>query len=303
MINANINKLIPEPFVLGTAQLGMNYGIANKSGQPDLETAEAIIKSAWNNGVREFDTAQAYGDSEKVLGIVLKKLAISENAKIITKPDPSLDYTDAEEIEKSIEASSSNLGCGSLYCYMLHREELLGLWHNNLGEILLSMVKNNLIENIGVSVYSPSKAIEALNIDGINFIQLPANILDRRFEDFGVFDLAKKKNKTIHIRSVFLQGFIVMDLKDLPVNMEFSRPILEKINKFSLDSNLTKQELAIAYLKKAYPEAKILMGVENVEQMNMNLEIFQKDVSEDIVSKVRNYLNGADERILNPSQW
>jgi len=52
--------------VLGTAQLGLPYGIANQTGQPDQVVATAIIREAWNQGIREFDTAQGYGDSEQV---------------------------------------------------------------------------------------------------------------------------------------------------------------------------------------------------------------------------------------------
>jgi len=303
IINSNSDKHLPEPFVLGTAQFGMNYGIANKCGQPDLIVTEAIVRLAWDNGVREFDTAQAYGVSEKVLGAVLKKLGISNFAKVITKPNPELDYSNAKEIEKCINISLSSLGSKSLYCYMLHREELLDLWNKNLREILFSMVENKAIENIGISVYSPSKALEALKTDGINFVQIPSNILDRRFDDEGVFNLAKKMGKNIYIRSVFLQGLVVMDLNNLPKNMSFAKPILYKINKLSSELNITKQELAIAYIKNAYPEAKIILGIDNVEQLLMNLDIFKMEYSAGLVRIVNDSLNCKNERILNPCQW
>ena len=71
--------------VLGTAQLGMDYGIANRTGAPDPETAKQIIKEAIEAGIREFDTAQAYGCSEKVLGRVIAALGVMDQVKIITK--------------------------------------------------------------------------------------------------------------------------------------------------------------------------------------------------------------------------
>ncbi len=43
--------------VLGTAQLGMAYGAANRSGQPDAREAELILRSAVSAGVRWLDTA------------------------------------------------------------------------------------------------------------------------------------------------------------------------------------------------------------------------------------------------------
>ena len=58
MITMDDNKL-----VLGTAQLGLNYGIANKTGKPDLAT-RAILFVGMGGRYSYFDTAQAYGESE-----------------------------------------------------------------------------------------------------------------------------------------------------------------------------------------------------------------------------------------------
>jgi len=44
--------------VLGTVQIGLDYGIANETGKPDLYHAENIISTAWENRIQEFDTAQ-----------------------------------------------------------------------------------------------------------------------------------------------------------------------------------------------------------------------------------------------------
>ena len=42
--------------VLGTAQLGMDYGIANITGQPVYNTARSIVQEAWESGICEFHT-------------------------------------------------------------------------------------------------------------------------------------------------------------------------------------------------------------------------------------------------------
>ena len=59
-------------FVLGAAQLGMNYGISNKTGQPDKTEAFSILDEAIKNGVTMIDTAQAYGKSESIIGEWIK---------------------------------------------------------------------------------------------------------------------------------------------------------------------------------------------------------------------------------------
>ena len=53
---------------LGTAQFGMEYGIANKNGKVSLDEANTIITLGRLAGIDTLDTAMAYGDSEKAIG-------------------------------------------------------------------------------------------------------------------------------------------------------------------------------------------------------------------------------------------
>ena len=54
--------------LLGTAQLGLNYGINNKDGKPSVESSIEILSAAYDNNIRFLDTAEAYGDAHEVIG-------------------------------------------------------------------------------------------------------------------------------------------------------------------------------------------------------------------------------------------
>jgi len=289
--------------VLGTAQLGLPYGIANQTGQPDQNIATAIIHEAWKNGIREFDTAQAYGNSEQVLGKALGELGISSEAKIITKFDPGLDHLNAKIMSRALYRSLQQLGVSSLFGIMLHREEMLSLWDKGLAEVIYSLISSGKVKKIGVSVYTPDRAIEVLSTDGINIVQLPTNILDRRFENAGVFKLADEKKKTIYIRSIFLQGMILMNPREIPAKMAFARPVIEKLVSLSNDSGLSRQEMALGYIKSEMPNADIIFGAETPEQVRENVEAWKKKMPESLGNKVRALFANVDERILNPSLW
>ena len=56
---------------LGTAQVGMSYGINNKRGKIPLSEVFEIFNKAIASGVNMLDTAYSYGDSEKIIGIFL----------------------------------------------------------------------------------------------------------------------------------------------------------------------------------------------------------------------------------------
>ena len=55
---------------LGTAQFGLNYGIANNIGKINHEESLQIIKTASSAGIDFIDTALPvnYGDSEECIG-------------------------------------------------------------------------------------------------------------------------------------------------------------------------------------------------------------------------------------------
>ena len=99
--------------VLGTAQLGMHYGIANKTGQPDMLAVKSMITGAWEGGVREFDTGQAYGESESVLGKALNALGITREARVISKFDPTVDHHDSTAMRRSVETGEDSVASAS----------------------------------------------------------------------------------------------------------------------------------------------------------------------------------------------
>jgi len=302
---SEMNQTIKNRIVLGTAQIGMQYGIANKTGQPDSISAETIIREAWNGGIQEFDTAQAYGESEKVLGNAFDNLNIKHSAKIITKLSPNLNHNDKNEMRNSILTSLNNLGIDKLHGILLHKEEYLNYWYDGLGETLIGFRSEGLVEHLGVSVSNPEFAKMALEEKDITIIQVPSNILDRRFERAGIFNKVVEKKKTIYIRSVFLQGLLLLNPDKLSKSMKFAYNVLKKFNMLADQCGLSRQQFAIGFVMKAYPAAKIVFGAETSQQVISNLSVLESTdiVSDDIVDEARNLFNDVEDHILNPALW
>ena len=77
------NKLI-----LGTAQMGLDYGINNHKGKISQKESLSILKVAYNSGIRILDTAEAYGDAHQLIGNyhknkIILNLKLSLNFRII----------------------------------------------------------------------------------------------------------------------------------------------------------------------------------------------------------------------------
>jgi len=297
----NISSNRPDRLVLGTAQLGMRYGIANTEGKPDQSVATAIIAEALDHGIYQFDTAQGYGDSEDVLGHALANQRRKDSVRIISKLPPVLDNPSSECLRKSVEQSIRRLGIDRLSGLMLHREEQLELWDHGLGQMMSALVKDGLVKQIGVSVYSPEKALQALECNDISIIQVPSNILDTRFEKSGVFNYAARLGKTVYVRSIFLQGLLLME--QLPKHMHFAAKYHNAVRSLAHELGITVCELALWYAREAYPEARIVFGVDTPSQIQINVQYWEKERPSLEVASIRSRIGKVPERVLNPSLW
>lgn len=295
-----------KKLILGTVQLGMPYGIANVAGQPQQNEAQNIVSSAWEGGVRYFDTASSYGQSENVLGRIFKCLGINETAKVITKLPGDLSGANGQVLCKHILNSINALGVSTVYALMFHKEEHLNLLGNDdICDALLRAVDNNQVLKIGMSVYSVDAAKEALQHPLVSVIQIPGSLFDRRFEVAGIFDFAKKLRKEIHVRSALLQGVLCMNPKDLPEYLQGMAPCLESFVSLCKDFQLPQGPAALAWAAKRYEDAFVLFGAETQKQVMANLDFFNNlnSVSRDFFIQADNICPPQDPALLNPSLW
>lgn len=191
--------------VLGTVQLGLPYGVANRTGQPGPEAAEGILSAAAGVGVTHLDTARAYGTAERCIG-----RAAPRGLRVVTKVAP-LEPGEADAaraVRESVRCSRAELGA--------HGERLAGLLLHRMADardaawdVLRSHRDGGVADRIGVSVQNPAELLAALRLPDVGYVQLPFNLLDRRWLDPAVTDaLAARPGLVVTVRSVFLQGLL-----------------------------------------------------------------------------------------------
>lgn len=310
----DVNKLI-----IGGAQFGDKYGITNKAGKVPITTITNILKTAIRYGVDTLDTAQAYGDSEKNIGNSLENISITSSLKIVTKLTPLIEFPKFNNenaisiIESSIKSkvfsSICKLKLNSIYCMMLHRASFLNVANGIVFNTLLSMKHDGIIKHLGVSVNSPIELEQALSHNEIEFIQLPFNLLDWRWDKFIpiIKNIKKTRELTIHARSVFLQGLLLTQDNNLwkQANVENTTEIFEwmseRKNKLHLKS-IT--ELCATFVISNDWLDGVIFGMENINQLKENLGFFNvprlslKEIREIVDSRPKLKIN-----TLNPSKW
>ncbi|ALQ09305.1 hypothetical protein D172_015315 [Pseudoalteromonas sp. Bsw20308] len=313
----NRKKINTTKLSLGCVQMGLDYGITNKNGKMNDKTAHRILDLALNGGIQFIDTARAYGDSEKVIGDWLGKNNCENSSKVITKlgtltslkKSSTLDEVE-KEVRDSIYISCNNLKVDSIEILMLHRAEHLIQFDGFILSILKKLSSSGKIKELGVSVQTPEELNLALQYEQITHIQLPFNILDSKWKknEKAILDIKKKRKLIIHVRSVFLQGLILSknpnDWKKASIDEpELMISWLDKCQSFTNSRNI--QELCIRYVKSHIWIDSVVMGVNTVDELQLNMNAF---LLNDINPEQINYINDTNtfynnEVLLNPSYW
>ena len=290
-------------YCIGTAQFGMDYGIANLSGRPKQDDIDKIMQYATKNNIRYFDTAQSYGKSETVIGEAISKLSKINKIRIISKLSPDLQENSPESIVDSVKSSINKLNIKSLYALLAHRVEAIK------SETFLAAIrilkKDGLVIKTGVSVYTPEDALRVIKNNEVDILQIPFNILDKRWLVRGIIEEAKENNIQVFFRSIFLQGLIFLNEKDLiNRNMSWAYPYLKKFNALVNDTPFSTVELAFGILNQVSGNNVIIMGLDSLNQLQQNLSIIEKSViNEKVSDEWWANLPAFPEKLLNPSLW
>jgi len=278
---------------IGTVQFGLDYGMANTAGQVSLYNANAILHVAYDNDIQALDTAIAYGTSEQVLG----KIGVAD-FQVVTKlpaiPEGSPKQSWAE---KQLSESLHRLQLSKVYGVLLHQP--LRLLEQNGSKTYNSMQKakkDGLVEKIGISVYEPSDLEKLCNQYDFDLIQVPMNIIDNRWDDW-LSELHSRKVE-IHVRSVFLQGLLLMSQQARPNKFDKWADLWNKWENWLKEHNLTPLEACLRYVLSKPEIAKVIVGVDSKEQLQQIIEAVNGDLPE-FPSDIK--IN--DVQLLNPSNW
>jgi len=284
---------------LGTVQFGLNYGIANTQGQPSQEDVNKIIEYVYENDINCFDTAQAYGNSEEVLS---KSIDGKKDIFVISKLKSNLFKNDLLE---NINKSLANLKIDFLYGLLLHDSELLYDWKEEYTAIIERLIENKKIKYFGVSIYTNEDFELAVENPSITFIQIPFNIFDQRAISEDWFKKAKENNKLIFIRSVFLQGLLLMDINKVPENLKIAKKYLYIFESYCDKMRISKNELALSFVDTIAKESLILFGCDNIDQAQENITSFNnlKELDKTIMENIINDFKDMDDKIYNPTKW
>ncbi len=311
---ARPNALDQGPWVLGTVQLGMTYGAANVDGMPDPEMARRLLTLAATGGVTHLDTARAYGASEENLGRALAH-GLAERLQVITKIRP-LDAVprdgDAalarECVRSSVNESLRSLRTDSVAALLLHRWADWGRGQGAVADELVAQRDSGAADVVGTSLSTPGELVAALDDERIGYVQLPFNILDRRWLGREVIDaIASRPDVIISARSVFLQGLLIGgDAARWPGVPGLDTAALRAtLGELTQRLHRTSQaDLCIAYVRGHEFVTSVVLGAETAAQVADHAELMRRPpLTHEEIAVVHEALEGAPLGLVDPSLW
>lgn len=281
---------------LGTVQFGQSYGVANKAGQIPAAEATAILEYAASIGINMLDTAVGYGNSEQRLGEIgiLDWQVVS---KIPAVPDGCGDISGW--VTECVQSSLQRLGLPRLYALLLHKpKQLLGADGGQIYGALQQLRETGLVQKIGASIYAPAELDDLCRRYEFDVVQAPFNLLDRRLIESGWMSRLANSGVELHVRSIFLQGLLLMPSSDRPAKFNRWQAHWSAYSDWLRSAELTPLQACVRH-SLSFPEVtRVIVGVDNSDQLR---SIFE--AASGPVPSPPSALQVHDFDLLNPSVW
>ncbi|AJA90331.1 aldo/keto reductase [Borreliella chilensis] len=297
----NYSKLI-----LGSWQFGGGY-----FKQVEKETAKKILKKAYDNGIRNIDTARAYGNgiSEKIIGeIISKDPKIRENILLASKCYPM----EISDYKKNFNESLENLKTDYIDIYYIH-------WPKNdfdlrpIASFLEEMRMKEKIKYVGVSNFEIPHMQSIKKVCKIDINQIGYNPLFRNKEK-DVIPYCEKNNIVTISYSTIAQGLLskvniqnknkfndtrieklILFKKEIwPYTLE----TINKLEKIAKKNNLTILELTYSWLKKTKLTG-FIVGFSKENYIESNLNSFKAEINEEAYKEITIILDNFNQHTKN----
>jgi aryl-alcohol dehydrogenase-like predicted oxidoreductase len=275
----------------GTVSLGIDYGIAapGEFGRPSDGASIAVLRSALARGVTFYDTAPAYGESERLLGE-----ALGPEAVIATK------ITVGEDVDRSLARSRERLKRPP-EIVQIHNATVEILREGRLLSSLAAARDRGAFRFIGASVYTEAEALAAIEC-GVDVLQVAYNLLDQRMAA-RVFPAAQKAGVGVLVRSAFLKGALTEKAAHLPDSLRELRDAADRARRTLGVDWQGLPQVALRFCLSHPAISTVLFGARTASELEAALAaLAEGPLPADALERCGG-LALTDDRLLNPARW
>ncbi len=262
---------------LGTAQFGGHYGISNRDGRPDEREIAAILERASEAGIDMLDCATAYGGAEAIVGRWLGARRLRVVTKVPAVQSAVIEASDGAAWLDVVAQSIERLRVEKLDSLLVHHAaDFAKAGWQHLRDALATAQQRGWTARVGASIYDAEQLALVESRMNVEVVQLPLNVLDRRPIESGLLQRLATAGKEIHIRSVFLQGLLLMAPEELPGYFWAAREQIVGLQRRWQERGLSALAGCLAFVAQRTEVDRIVVGVNRRAELDEIIDAWRQ---------------------------
>jgi hypothetical protein len=151
---------------------------------------------------------------------------------------------------------------------------------------------------VGFSIYDPAELDRLWPVLRPDLVQAPCNVLDRRLIRSGWLDRLNANGVRVHLRSVFLQGLLLMDAERRPERFALWGELLDGWLAWCAANRTTPLQSSLSFALSQPGVDRVVVGVDSVGQLEQILQALDASVPLPPPE-----LFSDDQELIEPSRW
>ncbi len=203
--------------ILGMGGSAMVQVFIRAYGVPLLPLDErvAMVRHAYDSGIRYFDTARVYGESEKIMGLGLK--GVREHCYVATK----CHVTDPAKVRQTVETSLKELDMDHVDCVQVHSPAIEAVGFDGAMKLHAELVKlrdEKLLRFIGLTTHVAFETVhQMIKTDGFDQVLLAYGYVRKGMDT--MLSSRKVEYRDLCLAAAHERGMAIVAMKVLGANM------------------------------------------------------------------------------------
>ncbi|REK19042.1 MAG: hypothetical protein DWQ37_02450 [Planctomycetota bacterium] len=175
----------------------------------------AMVRKGYDGGIRYFDTARVYGESERIVGTALKD--VRENCYIATK----CHVADPKRTRETVEKSLDELGMDYVDCVQVHSPAIEAVGSDGAMKIHAELVKlrdEKLLRFIGLTTHVAFETVhKMIETDGFDQVLLAYGYMRRGMDT--MLSNTNVEHRNLCMNAAHERGMAIVAMKIMGANM------------------------------------------------------------------------------------
>lgn len=318
--------LFVSELCFGAMTFGGKDGLWGQVGKLNQDEADVLVRSALNEGINFFDTANVYADgqSEIMLGRALRNLGVARDDVVIATKvasavgeGPNMKGASRRHVLAQCRASIQRLGLGHIDLYQIHAFDPSTPIEETL-EALDLLVRAGDVRYLGLSNWAAWQIMKAIGIgrarDLAPIVSLQAyyTLVGRDLER-EITPMLSSEQVGLMVWSPLAGGYLTGKysggredgsgrLKTLdfpPINRGRGEPLVDVLRTIADSHGRSAAQIAIAWLLHQSVVTTVILGAKRVEQLIENVQATSVRLSVDDLAQ----LNAASDLPMEYPGW